>query len=207
MNDINPQVKARNRLMLLLLAGLFAAPVLLATLMHSQWWDFRPAATKNHGELLQPPIEVTGWKTGFTEEQTPVWTLASVFPENCDARCIDQLGQLRQVRAAQGRHREQLAILLVTPENSYREQRESIRALGSFITADTETEQASPRAALQLIAAQQAETFIIDPSGFIIMRYPANADPGGIRKDIAKLLRLGNKTLGFAPERDDMKSP
>lgn len=32
--------------------------------------------------------------------------------------------------------------------------------------------------------------YVIDPNGFLILRYPPGADPGGLRADLAKLLRL-----------------
>jgi hypothetical protein len=30
----------------------------------------------------------------------------------------------------------------------------------------------------------------MDPNGFVILRYPPGSDPGGLRSDLAKLLRL-----------------
>ena len=32
--------------------------------------------------------------------------------------------------------------------------------------------------------------YVIDPNGFVILRYPPQADPAGIRTDVARLLKL-----------------
>ena len=32
--------------------------------------------------------------------------------------------------------------------------------------------------------------YVVDRSGFVILRYPPGADPGGLRADLAKLLKL-----------------
>jgi hypothetical protein len=32
--------------------------------------------------------------------------------------------------------------------------------------------------------------YVIDPNGFVILRYAAGSDPGDLRSDLAKLLKL-----------------
>ena len=32
--------------------------------------------------------------------------------------------------------------------------------------------------------------YVVDPNGFVILRYPPGFDPGGLRADLAKLLKL-----------------
>ena len=36
----------------------------------------------------------------------------------------------------------------------------------------------------------QVRVYLVDPNGFLMMRYPPGADVGGVRADIAKLLKL-----------------
>jgi hypothetical protein len=38
--------------------------------------------------------------------------------------------------------------------------------------------------------AQGVPVYVIDPNGFLILRYPPGADPAGLRADLAKLLKL-----------------
>ena len=44
------------RILLIIIATLFAAPLLLAVLMRSSWWDFKPSELSNRGILVQPPV-------------------------------------------------------------------------------------------------------------------------------------------------------
>ena len=48
---------------------------------------------------------------------------------------------------------------------------------------------ASLRAALP-DASPGIPVYILDPNGWLILRYPPGADPGGLRSDLAKLLKL-----------------
>jgi hypothetical protein len=38
--------------------------------------------------------------------------------------------------------------------------------------------------------AQGVPVYVIDPNGFVILRYAPGADPAGLRADLAKLLKL-----------------
>jgi len=32
--------------------------------------------------------------------------------------------------------------------------------------------------------------YLVDPNGFVVLRYPPGFDPGGLRTDLARLLKL-----------------
>ena len=32
--------------------------------------------------------------------------------------------------------------------------------------------------------------YVIDPNGFVVLRFPPHADPAGLRTDVARLLKL-----------------
>jgi hypothetical protein len=44
-----------NRTTIIAVFAVFFLPVIIAVLIHSEWFQWRPAQTRNHGELLQPP--------------------------------------------------------------------------------------------------------------------------------------------------------
>ena len=46
------------------------------------------------------------------------------------------------------------------------------------------------RAALPAVDAAGPVTYIIDPNGFAILRYAPGHDPGDLRSDLSKLLKL-----------------
>ncbi len=196
--------KRTNRIILLALLVLFAAPVLLATLMHSQWWSYRPDSTRNSGELLQPPVAVSGWPDTSSHlsitDQTPIWTLLLASTQDCGELCQQQLAWLRQVRSAQGRHADQVELQLLTDQPLSTAQQASVTALSEAIKlSDPARRIALWQAIAQLtpVSTQSTlTTYLIDPAGFIILRYPDNADAGGIRKDLGRLLTWSNKARG-----------
>lgn len=194
-------VKKNNRFTLVLLAALFATPVLLAMLMHSQWWQHRPSATRNIGELMQPPIAVKGWPDTSSnlaiDDQTPIWTLLVTSNNGCENACQEQLTWLRQIRTSQGRHAEQVAIQLSSAEVLPATQQVAITTISDDIhIADSGESTRLQQAIDQLKPSTSADdqiTYLIDPAGFIILRYPQSSGPGDIRKDLGRLLTWSNK--------------
>src|SRR5690606_20754907 len=53
---IPPEQRARNRAMLVLIVVLFLGSALLAGALRLSGW--RPEGTRNHGELLEPPVDL-----------------------------------------------------------------------------------------------------------------------------------------------------
>ncbi len=196
--------KSSNRLTIIVVALLFAAPVLLTTLMHSQWWSYKPASTRNFGELLQPPVAIQGWPDTSSnldiEDQSPIWTLLLHSDAGCADDCQEQLTWLRQVRAAQGRHSHQVAIQLAGTAGLSDSQQLAVAG----IYPELQQPDAAQLSSLQLAISQlqppdtenQLMTYLIDPAGFIILRYPENSDATGIRKDLGRLLTWSNKARG-----------
>ena len=42
----------------------------------------------------------------------------------------------------------------------------------------------------QVDDAAGTPVYVIDPNGFVVLRYPPQTDPAGIRADVARLLKL-----------------
>lgn len=195
-------IKKTNRLTLIALLILFAAPVLLAVLMHSNWWQFRPDATRNFGELLEPPVPIAGWPDTQTapidSEHEPIWTLLLNSNTDCGVDCREQLTWLRQIRTAQGRHAGQVDIQLATQQPLPVDQRHAIDEIAEEIQLADDQQSARIRQAITQLPAIEnptaLTTYLIDPAGFIILRYPENSDADGIRKDLGRLLTWSNKS-------------
>ena len=83
----------RKRWTLLLLFVLFLAPVVVAILMHSNWWDFEPRQTRNHGTLIEPAMELPEPLAAALRESgaAGMWTLLLAAPEGCEAECRQRL--------------------------------------------------------------------------------------------------------------------
>ena len=179
---------------LLALVAVFLAPVLLAILLNSRWLDWRPGSTRNHGELLEPAVRLPEFElqTASGEPLTREsllgqWQLLHYRAAGCDEACMEALYWLRQIRLAQDRHQPEIGLMLVTPGTLGGGVLEEIRDLAPDFRvlagdAGSALSPALPDAGLE------AFSYIVDPRGHIILRYPQDADFNGMRRDLSRLL-------------------
>ena len=190
----------RQRRILLVLFALFLAPVVLAILMHSKWWDFQPQETRNHGELVEPAIELPQPLAAILRQPTAAkkWSLLLTAPQGCNNDCRQRLDWLNQVRLAQAQHRDAVRIVLAAGDPVSADSTAVLRRLAPGLVI-IDGERGSNLLALAP-AAKTAATYIIDPEGFIILQYPASMDPTGIRKDLDRLLTWSQRREPDSPE-------
>lgn len=172
----------------------FFAPVLLAVLLHSRWVDWEPGATRNHGELLEPVIALDEFST-VDARNRPVtrddlfgrWQLVLVQPGVCGEACLERLYWMRQIRAAQDRHQPDVGLVLLSAAPLSADTVAAILDLApDFLIL--EGGGARPLMDGFPTSGTAESTYIVDPQANIMMRYPSDADPTGIRKDLRRLL-------------------
>lgn len=174
--------------------ALFLAPVLIAILLNSQWLDWRPGSTRNYGELLQPAVRLPEFEQQTASGETVTretlagqWQLLHYRAAGCDDACLEDLYWLRQIRLAQDRHQPEVALMFVTPGEIDDETLAEIHHLADDYRvfkgdAGSALSPALPDAGLEAIS------YIVDPKGHIILRYPQDADLNGMRRDLSRLL-------------------
>ena len=191
---------ARARMVLVLLALLFLSGSVIAFVLFQSGW--RPTHTKNHGELVQPARPLADVELDMLEaprlrlnDLKGKWTLVYFGPADCLRPCTDNLYKMRQVTAAQGKEAHRVQRLMVVTDT---------KALDwlRYTLKDYPGTQAAvgPAAAIRRLAGQFAlpvggaldnlhRLYLVDPLGNLMMSYPADADPRGIHKDLAHLLK------------------
>ena len=197
MTDIDtPERRRRNRRMLLAIFALFFGSMLVAGLLRFSGW--RPEGTKSHGELLDPPVDlrearlelVSGGDYAWNPGER-LWRLAVAPPADCKAACDDVARDLDVVWRTLGHRADRIEILWLCAQagcnvpSPLREDR-SLRILRPAPAV---------RARLPGVDAAAASpagvaVYVIDPHGFVILRYAPGADPVGVRADLGKLLTL-----------------
>ncbi len=182
-----PPGRRRGRLILIALFVLFFGSVAGAGVLRFAGW--RPAGLKNHGELLQPPRDVrqvhpalAGGGTYAWQQPQRTWRIVLAPPGDCVASCVVLSEQLDTVWQLFGHNADQVHILwLGTPPPG-----------------------AAHPAALRVLVRDPAllaalpgvddpagvPVYVIDPNGFVIMRFAPGFDPADLRSDVAKLLKL-----------------
>ena len=191
----------RARLMLILVVSLFLLPVVAATWLYVSGW--RPEG-KNlaHGELVQPArpvadVDLIGMD-GAPYRLSALrgrWVMVYHGKLPCTADCRNSLYKMQQVRLAQGRDAARVERVMIADNASHDALRELARQYPGLLTLG------GTRAALQTLAREfvssqgtaldaPGRVYLIDPIGNLVMSYAPDADPSGMRKDLARLLRL-----------------
>jgi cytochrome oxidase Cu insertion factor (SCO1/SenC/PrrC family) len=176
------------RAKLLALMALFAIPIVASTLAYRY---LRPEASANYGELLSPPVPVTeaafhrpsGEPFRFSQLRGK-WLLVASDSGACPGSCVAKLGTMRQVRLALGRNALRLERVFVADDTHSTDAAVLAPFEGTLVV--------TPEAGTQLplsAANDRAHFYVVDPLGNVMMRYPADADPRRMLKDLERLLR------------------
>ncbi len=177
----------RSRSRLLLIAAIFAAPLVAAVWLHARGW--KPPAVRNHGFLYAPAEDFRGvtarneaGEAIVWENRERRWHLLLVAPPRCDARCPRMLDTVRRVWVGLGRHAGDVDLHFVgTPDA---DAQPVLTGQGTF---DVLTLAGNP-----LPPAGEGDglpVYLVDPHGFLVMRFDAGFEPGGLRRDLQRLLR------------------
>ncbi len=184
---LSPQQRNRNRAMLVLIVVVFLGSALVAGALRFSGW--RPAGMKNHGELLDPPGDLRSavprlvdggeyhWNPG---ERT--WRIALAPRDDCGAPCVALSEQLDTVWQLFGHRADNVHVLWIgTPPAGAKRDR-----AWHVVEADPVLRAGLPR----VDDPAGTPVYVIDPNGFVILRYAPGFDPGHLREDVGRLLKL-----------------
>jgi hypothetical protein len=192
------QAARRNRTTLLIVLALFFGGMLAAGALRFSGWH--PAGTKVHGELLQPPVDLRERAPALMDgapyawdPPARTWRIVVAPPLDCGAACSKAARDLDVVWRLMGSNADHVEVLWLCAD------------LACAVPAPLHDDRALRRlradAALRALlpgadagggtdAGASLPLYVIDPNGFLILRYAPGADPGGLRADLAKLLKL-----------------
>ncbi len=182
-----PKSRTRSRLTLLLIAAMFAAP--FAGAMYLYYTGWQPAKTKNFGELLHPVRDLRAVQ--FTRadgsrfewhHEDHLWRVLVAPPANCGAPCDQLADKLRRIWVGLGNRANGVQVLWVGPAPQ-----QGFRTLVP-VSADS-----SFSARLPDVARVDAiPVYVVDPTGYVILRYAPGFNPRDLRRDLAQLLGAGS---------------
>ena len=178
--------QSRSRWMFVGVVALFALPFLFAAVLRFGGWQ--PANTRNYGELLQPPIAIASGAF-LTPDGTPYhwrpedrrWHLVLLPSSACSSNCVDKADVMRRVWISEGRLAEKLDVLWMG------EWPPALQRFGGL--REVRLNAAPPPALVAPPVADQLTAALIDHNGFLVMHYPLDFDPSGVRKDLGRLVK------------------
>jgi hypothetical protein len=187
---LDPAVRNRNRWALVAIAALFFGGMLVAGALRFSGW--RPATMKNHGELLQPPSDLRAYSPTLVDGGTYRWKDAPrtwrivAMPEGCDAAqakaCAQLLSEIDTVWQLAGKDADRVHVLWAGALPAKAPRPATLRA----IRADDALRDGLPR----LHDPKGTPVYLLDPNGFVVLRYAPGFDPSGLRTDLSRLLKV-----------------
>ncbi len=183
------------RLKMLLVLLVCAAPVVASYLTY---YVIRPQGRTNFGTLIDPQRPLPGAAAlplqdlqGHGVDPASLrrqWLLIVVAGADCDARCEKQLYAQRQLREMLGKDKDRMdRVWLIDDAQPVRPAVMPALAGATLLRV--------PRAALaQWLVPEpghelEAHFYVVDPLGNWMMRFPAQGEPGKIKKDLERLMR------------------
>lgn len=192
MEQAKPQPKEQWKLFLII--AICAAPMIAS---YFTYYVIKPESRTNYGTLLDPrkyPIPASletatlAGQPASLEAFKGKWIMLLVHGGNCDEACRTKLYDIRQLRLAQGKDmdriervwlitdKEPLDTMLMREYDGTHMLRTNPEAVKGWLPVDENT-------------GPSDHIYIIDPLGNLMMRYPKDADPNKIKRDLVKLLK------------------
>ena len=182
--------RRRNRWMLVALFVLFFGGMLVAGLLRFSGW--RPEGVKNKGEMLQPYGDLRAYAPTLADgrayrwkDEPRIWRIVAM-PRDCDGaratECARLLADFDKVWRLMNKDADRVHVLwagamppgIVAPAE--------VRVL----RADEGLRAGLPR----WDDPNGDAAWLVDPNGFVVLRYAPGFDPGDLRTDLARLLKI-----------------
>ncbi len=175
---------------MLAIAASCLAPFVAALIAYYGW---QPQGGMNYGELIParpliaPPLRHLDQRAFGLSELKGKWILLQLDEADCAAACKAKLYNMRQVRLAQGREMERVERVWLILDDAPLETQlmreydgtRMLRASGSPLLAKFPPP-----------GRVRDHIYLIDPLGNLMLRFPKDADPRRMHKDLARLLKV-----------------
>ncbi|ULQ47145.1 hypothetical protein JN531_002400 [Flagellatimonas centrodinii] len=188
----------KGRVQFLLLAALFAAPLIAAWVLYFVRPDWQPQGRTNYGALVQPVqalpeslawVDAEGTAQGYALVRGR-WSLVMPVGDSCDEICATRVHDYRQMRLLlnEKRLRVQRLLLATAPE--------ALPELKAQLAADNPQMHLLAPSSPDDVAASHfsgqpaGSVFVVDPLGNVMMVFPPDPDLKKVLRDIKRLLRL-----------------
>lgn len=177
---------------MILLFLVCASPVIAS---YFTYYVVRPEGRRNYGELIDPQRPLPALAATAVDGTTvsldslkDQWLLVSVADSSCNEACQQRLYLQRQLRETLGREKDRLDwVWLRTGPMELSAPLRDATAAAQVLHVDA----AALGQWLEPAPGRRIEDhlYVVDPIGNWMMRFPADADPRQIKRDLERLLR------------------
>jgi cytochrome oxidase Cu insertion factor (SCO1/SenC/PrrC family) len=184
--------KKSGRKILLMLGVIFILPFTIAATLH--FLNIKPTG-HSYGNLVQPPkaLTFTSLQDAQGKEIKPdqwlkKWSVVTLDSTDCAEPCQADMHLLKQINTSLNKdaHRLQRVIIMPTEPNADVISQLQMKYPDLVILAGTSAEIVKLSSQFNIA---DGHIYLIDPLGNLMMSYPINVEPKGVRKDLMRLLK------------------
>ena len=192
MEQNKPQ-QTRGRWKLLAVLAVCASPLIFSYLTY---YVIKPSGRTNYGTLIDPrahpipPLATVGLdgKPLALEAYKGKWVMLQVAPGECPQACKEQMVKIRQLRLMQGKGMERIERVWLITDNAPLDI-ELMKVIDGAHFLRVKPELVKAWLPVEQGSEVSDHLYLIDPLGNLMMRFPKNAEPSKVTKDIGKLLK------------------
>jgi cytochrome oxidase Cu insertion factor (SCO1/SenC/PrrC family) len=179
----------RSRTSLWLIFLLCVAPVAAS---YYVYYFAAPGRHVNYGELVETRplpevrLQLADGSEFTTGDLRGKWVLLMADAGACGTDCRNKLFALRQLRLTQGRDMTRIERVWLITDSALPAADVMAPFAGTWLVRAAGSELLK---ALPATAAPADHLYVVDPLGNLVLRYPRDADPSRIIKDLARLLK------------------
>jgi len=189
--------RRRRRILLVVTFLIFLLPIVGAWMLNIFAPDWRPFGTTNHGDLVQPvrAISARGLQRMDGAAMDPGyfsgrWTLVHVDDSRCGKACADTLMRSYQVKQALGEDVNRLQLLVVLNNPAAIPQADLAVIPPGVTPAAATQEWLSDFSIDDTTVGPSPGIYLVDPQGYLMMRYTGDVDQRGLLTDLERLLKI-----------------
>jgi hypothetical protein len=190
MTNVDPSKVRRSRMFLLLIALVFAAPMLVAGLLTYTGWQ---PGVKGNGLPITPQrnfadehlqIKLENGQSWPWRDSEPRLTLIALAGPDCAARCFDVLTGMAKARVMLNRNQSRLRLLYLGVPPADAERRTAMQA---FWTLGTDVD--GKLADYRPTTPDSVSVILVESDGVALSRYPEGFDGPGVLRDLQKVIK------------------
>ncbi|MBD8899507.1 hypothetical protein [Rhodanobacter sp. DHG33] len=190
MNAVDPVALRKSRMKLLLVASIFAAPLVLAMALTLAGWqptakgNGLPVTPQRNFAQEQLPVHMADGGTWAWHDSEPRLTLVALPGPGCAAHCYEVLTAMAKARVMLNRNQSRLRLLYVGTPPADAAQRGGMANYWKLGT-DTDGKLAQWR-------PQQPDSvgaLLVESDGTALASYPAGFDASGLAQDLQKVVK------------------
>lgn len=190
MNTIDPKAQRRSRLLLILVALIFAAPMLAALVLG--WGGWQPGV-KGNGLPITPQrnfaqekvqVRLDNGRPWAWQDSEPRLTLIALAGPGCATRCFQTLTGMAKARTMLNRNQSRLRLLYLGAPPADAAQLTAMRDYWS-LGSDVDNRLASFRPT----ATDSVSAILVESNGTALSLYPTGFDVAGLARDTQKVVK------------------